>query len=133
MVYTGKKKDGDEETPSLTAARIYDLVCIELGLSEWEFWSSTPRKTYIMQLANQRQRDRKWERTRYLASMVHNMALGKKRDKTPQQLVPLSIDRMRVKEEEISKELAQHLVDIWVKPAEILRAREAANKAKREG
>lgn len=69
-----------------------------------------------MQLAHQRKNTREWEQTRYLAAMVHNTAPGKKRNKTPQQLVPLDIDRQWTKSEQVTVEEALDVIQKWKIP-----------------
>lgn len=65
-----------------------------------------------MQLQNKRKIERTWEHTRYLAAMVHNSSMGKKRNRTPAQLVPLSIDRNE-RVPDITMEEAEHLIKVW--------------------
>lgn len=70
------------------------MAFVELGLTEEQFYSLPPYRTYLMQLANKRKIERMWEQSRYVASMVHNMA-GKmsKRTISPDRLIRLSFDR----------------------------------------
>ena len=91
------------------------MVCIELGLTEWEFWNTTPRKSFIIQLHNRRKNERQWEQTRYLASLIHNSAPGKKRNRSPRQMVPLSLDR-KTEHKDITIEEAQEVCKLWKVP-----------------
>ena len=118
MVQTRRKKK-DEDRKALTKERIYELCCIEIGLTEWEFWSSTPRKTFVMQLQHQRRNTRQWEQTRYLAAMIHNAAPGKRRNKTPREMVPLDIDQQRIQAEQVTVEEALDVIKKWKIPFKV--------------
>ena len=89
------------------------MAFVELGLTEQQFFSMPPYRTFMMQMYNQRRIDRQWEQTRYVASMVHNMA-GKvsKTDISPKKLMRLSFDEAE-KYPEWTQEDAQDLIDKW--------------------
>ncbi len=75
-----------------------------------------------MQLHHKRKNTRQWEQTRYLAAMIHNAAPGKKRNKSPREMVPLDIDRQRIQAEQVTPEEALEVIKKWkipfnVKPA----------------
>jgi len=89
------------------------MAFIELGLSEDEFFSMPPFKTFMMQLANRRKTERAWEQTRFIATMIHNMA-GKvsKRQVSPDRLLRLSFDKAQ-DYPEWTQEDAEELISKW--------------------
>jgi len=93
---------------------IYDMALVELGLTEDQFYRMPPRHTFLMQLQNRRKIERQWERTRYVAAMIHNMAIGQKRRLTPKRLVPLSVDKKQ-NVPEMTPERVNELIEKWVK------------------
>ena len=90
------------------------MALVELGLTEWEFYCTPPRHTFIMQLQNRRKTERQWEQTRYISAMIHNMAFGQKRRTTPKRLVPLSLDKKSKGFPEMTVERANELIDKWI-------------------
>ena len=89
------------------------MALIELGLTEDEFYCTPPRHTFLMQLHNRRNLDRQWEQTRFVAAMVHNTSMGKKRNIMPKRLVPLSIDEKGKDYPDWTKEEADELIQKW--------------------
>jgi hypothetical protein len=88
------------------------MAFAELGLTEKEFFSLPPFRTYMMQMQYNREIERRWEQTRFLASMQHNTAQGKKRNITPQQIIELSFDR-KSEYPEWTKDSANELIRKW--------------------
>jgi len=86
-------------------------------LSEDEFFSMTPFRFYLMQIHSKRKIERAWEQTREIVTMVHNMAMGQKKQLKPRNFIKLSFDR-QVQREEWTQEDALNLIKIWpdIKP-----------------
>jgi|GEM_PF-7057752 len=89
------------------------MALVELGLTEDQFYCLCPRHTFLMQLYNRRKLERQWEQTRFVAAMIHNMAFGQKRSKTPKRLVPLSLDKKNKGFPEMTVERANELIKKW--------------------
>lgn len=88
------------------------MAFVELGLTEDEFFSMPPFRTYIMQLSHQRKAGRLWEKVRFIAAIQYNTAFGAKRIIRPQQLIKLSFDKA-VKYPEWTQEEALNLISKW--------------------
>jgi len=88
------------------------MAFAELGLNEEEFFSLPPFRTYLMQMRYNREIERRWEQTRFQASVQHNTAQGRKRNITPQQLIKLSFDN-KSGIPEWSQEEAEELIRKW--------------------
>ena len=88
------------------------MAFAELGLTEHEFFSLPPFRTYLMQLRYNREIERRWEQTRMLVSTQHNTSQGRKRNITPQQIIKLSFDRQSGIPEWTQEE-AQELINKW--------------------
>ncbi|TSA54103.1 MAG: hypothetical protein D4R45_04525 [Planctomycetaceae bacterium] len=88
------------------------MAFAELGLTEKEFFSLPPFRTYLMQMQYNREIERKWEQTRMLASMIHNSAQGKKRMLTPRQIIHLSFDD-NTEYSQWTQEEAEELIRKW--------------------
>jgi len=86
----------------------------ELGLTEEEFYRMTPRQTFIRELAHNRDKERRWEQTREIAIMIHNMA-GKvsKRSITKSQFIQLSFDKKAEDYPVWTDEEANELIQKW--------------------
>lgn len=86
----------------------------ELGLTEKEFFSLPPFRTYLMQMAKNRERERQWEQTRFLAAKIQNFSMRSKSTVHPKQLVPLSFDKkLHPDHPEWTHRAAQELIDKW--------------------
>jgi len=88
------------------------MAFAELGLTEKEFFSMPPFRTYLLQMKYNREIDRRWEQTRFIAMMVHNTAQGKKMNLTPKQIVGLPFDK-RTDNPEWTPEEAEDLINKW--------------------
>lgn len=90
------------------------MAFVELGLTETEFYILPPYRTYMMQMHSRRMNEKQWEQTRFIATMQHNTAPGKKRQITPRQLVRLSLDdRVKSPYPEWSQQDAEDLIRLW--------------------
>lgn len=85
----------------------------DLGLTEQEFFSLPPFRTYLMQMHHVRKIERQWEQTRDISVMIHNMA-GKVSDRTMtrQEYRKLSFDK-DIELPQWTQEEAQELIDKW--------------------
>jgi len=90
------------------------MAFVELGLTEEDFFSMPPFRTYMMQLYHQRKGDRFWEKVRFLGAISYNTAFGAKRTVRPQQLIKLSFDKP-TKFPEWDREEAKRLIKKWSK------------------
>jgi hypothetical protein len=88
------------------------MAFAELGLTEKEFFSMPPFRTYLMQMSYNREIDRRWEQTRFLAVMQHNTAQGRKRNISPQQIIKLPFDK-KSGIPEWTQEEAEDLIKKW--------------------
>jgi len=88
------------------------MALVELGLTEDQFFSMPPFRTYIMQLSNQRRSERLWEKVRFLGATQYNTAFGAKRTIRPQQLIKLSLDKA-IEYPEWTKAEADDLINKW--------------------
>ena len=88
------------------------MAFAELGLTEDEFFSLPPFKTYLMQMRANRKIERAWEQTRQVMTMQYNTAQGRKRSMTPQQVIRLSFDR-KSEYPEWTQESAEELIRRW--------------------
>lgn len=68
------------------------MAFAELGLTEKEFWSLPPFRTYLMQMRYNREIERRWEQTRQISTMIHNSAQGRRRNISPREFIKLSFD-----------------------------------------
>jgi hypothetical protein len=90
------------------------MAFIELGLTEEEFFSMPPFRTYLMQLAGKRKYERMWEQTRFLAAKIQNYSMRSKNTVHPKHLVPLSFDKKsRSDQPEWTQQDAEKLLKIW--------------------
>ena len=88
------------------------MAFAELGLTEKEFFSLPPFRTYLMQMRYNNEIERRWEQTRMIAAMQHNTAQGKRRNITPQQIIKLSFDQ-KSEYPEWTKDSAEELINKW--------------------
>ena len=88
------------------------MAFAELGLTEKEFFSMPPFRTYLLQMQYNREIDRRWEQTRFIAMMIHNNAQGKKMNLTPKQIVGLPFDK-RTDYPEWTPDEAEDLINKW--------------------
>lgn len=88
------------------------MAFAELGLTEKEFFSLPPFRTYLMQLRYNREIERRWEQTRAIMTMTHNVTPGIKSTLRARQIVELSFDR-KVVYPEWSQEDAIDLIKKW--------------------
>ena len=96
----------------LTLEDIFEMAFVELGLTEDQFFSMPPFRTYMMQLSHQRKRERNWEQTRELWAIIHNASMGTKRKVKPQHFIKLPFDKP-VKYEEWTRDEALDLINKW--------------------
>lgn len=89
------------------------MAFVELGLTEDEFYHMTPRQTFMLEMIQRRKRERQWEQTREIVTMIHNMA-GKvsKRNIRSGQFMPLSFDK-KTEYPQWTKEDALELIKKW--------------------
>ena len=87
------------------------MAFAELGLTEHEFFSLPPFRTYLMQLRYNREIERRWEQTRYIAMTQNNTTPGRTRI-TPQQLIRLPFDK-KSGVPEWTEESANELIRKW--------------------
>jgi len=88
------------------------MAFAELGLTEKEFFSLPPFRTYLMQMRYNNEIERRWEQTRMIAAMQHNTCQGKRRNITPQQIIKLSFDK-KSEYPEWTKDSAEELINKW--------------------
>ena len=88
------------------------MAFAELGLTEKEFFSLPPFRTYLMQMRYNNEIERRWEQTRMIAAMQHNTAQGKKRNITPREIIKLSFDQ-KSEYPEWTKDSAEELINKW--------------------
>lgn len=88
------------------------MAFAELGLTEDEFFSLPPYRTYLMQLKYFRDIERHWEQTRAMMVMIHNTTPGIKSPLRASQVITLSFDR-RGEQPEWTKEEALELIRKW--------------------
>lgn len=89
------------------------MAFAELGLTEKEFFSMPPFRTYLLQMQYQREIDRRWEQTRFTAMFINNTAQGRKRTLRAKDIIPLPFDKKRSQHPEWSREEAEELIDKW--------------------
>ena len=88
------------------------MAFAELGLTEKEFFSLPPFRTYLMQMRYNNEIERRWEQTRMTAAMQYNTAQGKKRNITPREIIKLSFDQ-KSEYPEWTKDSAEELINKW--------------------
>lgn len=90
------------------------MAFAELGMTEQEFFSTPPFRTYLRQMQYQREIDRRWEQTRFIAMFINNTAQGKKRTLRARDIIPLPFDRKRSQQHpEWTREEAEELINKW--------------------
>jgi hypothetical protein len=84
----------------------------ELGLTEKEFFSLPPFRTTIMQLHYFREIERRWEQTRAIMMMVHNVSGNVRSQIRAKQIIDLSFDH-KINYVEWTREEAIELIHKW--------------------
>ena len=70
-----------------------DFFIGQVGISPAEFWAHTWKENQLLGESHTIKQNLEWERTRYLAAMVHNVNVSKRQHMIkPEKLIPLPQD-----------------------------------------
>jgi len=86
----------------------------ELGLMPDQFWNLTFAELFLLTRARRVKQERTWEWVRWLGAIMINLQVKRSKQVTPESLIPLSFDKARKKETQLTAADIEFMKKNWV-------------------